>query len=222
MRKSFGDGENGKVTDHYAQTCEKWRSIFQEMDQEELIQRFHLEEDTEALYVTYYHEKYRLDRETGMLTLVEWPDEVLPFNTVMAIYNLFYYSKPGAKVCGRFVPFRDVKRAAPFDSAFQNTVLKPLARSFSGHSELLEKACLALGGRTIPQGDVGYVIQAFDWMPVTIVFWDGDEEFEAQSNMLFDADITDFLHEETVCCIASDLGRRLIEEAGLETAEKLL
>ena len=64
-------------------------------------------------------------------------------------------------------------------------------------------------------GDVGFVVRAFDFMPVMVVFWDEDDEFPAQANMLFDADITDYIHEETVCCIAGKVMERLVEEAGL-------
>ena len=59
-------------------------------------------------------------------------------------------------------------------------------------------------------------------MPLTVLFWDGDEEFEAQANILFDADITDFIHEETVVCVAADLVRRLAEEAGFAVSERLM
>lgn len=222
MRRSFISQDDSECTDNYAKTCEKWRKTFQGMDKEELVSRFHLEQDRDALYIIYYHEKYRLDRESGMVTLVGSPDRRLPFNTVIAIYNLFYYSKPGARVKGEFVPFRLVKRAAPFDPAFQKTVIQPLAKTFSGKCGLLKDACLALGGKPIRQGDVGYVVNAFTCIPVTVVFWDRDEEFDAQANILFDADITDFVHEETVCCIASDLARRLAEEAGLGEVENLL
>lgn len=222
MRESYLTNAEGKRADNYELTCEKWRNIFLEMDQEKLAERFGLESDGEALYITYYAQKYRIDRRNGMITLADRPEQKLAFNTLMSIYNLFYYAKPGAAVKGEFVPFRQVKRAAPFDPAFQRTVLKPLAKTFEGRMELLEKACTALHGSPVRQGDVGYVIKAFDCMPLTMVFWDGDEEFEAQANILFDADITDFIHEETVVCIASDLVRRLSEEAGVKEAGQLM
>ena len=222
MRESFLSPNEHENTDNYASVCDKWRKVFQEKEKEELIARFQLEHDEDALYITYYNEKYRLDRKTGMLTLADDPERVLPFNTAMSIYNLFHYSKPDAKVKGEFVPFRLVKKAAPFDPAFQNMILKPFANAFSGQCKSLEKACIALKGEPIRQGDVGYIIHAFDCIPVTAVFWDGDDEFEASANILFDADITDFLHEETVCCIASDLVRRLAEEAELGKVKDLL
>lgn len=221
MRTSFLKEDGSNNADRYIMVCENWREIFRKMDHEELITRFGLENDQEALYILYYNERYRLDRKSGMLVLAADPERELSFNTVMSVYNLFYYSKPGAKVCGEFVPFRLVKRASPFDAAFHRTVIQPLARRFDGHADSLKKACEALNGKPVLQGDVGYVIPAFDCIPVTMVFWDGDEEFEAQANLLFDADITDFLHEETVCCIGADLVRRLAEEAGLKEADQL-
>ncbi len=83
------------------------------MDHEELIRRFGLESSEDAMYITYFAEKYRLDRKSGMVTLERDPERRLGFNTLMSIYHLFYYSKPGAKVKGEFVPFRLVKRASP-------------------------------------------------------------------------------------------------------------
>lgn len=222
MRDSYLTEVHGKPVDNYELTCERWRKMFLEMDHKELAGRFHLLNDSEALYITYFEQKYRIDRKNGMIALDDDPERYLTFHTIISIYNLFYYAKSGAAVKGEFVPFRKVKRAAPFDPAFQRTVLKPLAKSFEGHADLLEKACRSLHGTPVRQGDVGYVINAFDCMPLTVIFWDGDDEFEAQANILFDADITDFIHEETVVCIAADLVCRLSEEAGISRVEKLI
>lgn len=222
MKTSFITDRDGKNIDNYEVVCDRWRQIYQKMDHRELRERFHLKYDEAAAYIIYYNEEYRLDEETGMLTLASDPERKLAFNTVIAIYNLFYYAKKDAKVRGEFVPYRQVKRAAPFAPAFQRTIVNPLAKRFNGHPEALERACKALNGTPVRQGDVGYRIQAFDCIPVEVYFWDGDEEFEAQANILFDADITDFLHEETVCCIGADVVRRLAEESGLGEAEDLL
>ena len=52
---------------------------------------------------------------------------------------------------------------------------------------------------------------------IRILIWrDRDDEFEAQGNMLFDSNITDFVHEENVVCIAADAVRYLSRAAGLE------
>ena len=201
--------------DHYEMTCEYWRDIFLKMDHEELVRRFELQSDENALYIRFCCREYRIDRMSGIITCEENPGRRVSFDALMSIYNLFYYSKAGAAVCGKFVPFRDVKRASPFAPAFEKSVKSGLAIPFSGKAELLRKAGELLQGEPVSYGDVGFIFRTFDFMPVMVVFWDADDEFEAQANLLFDADITDFIHEETVCCIAGELMARLAEEAGL-------
>ncbi len=46
--------------------------------------------------------------------------------------------------------------------------------------------------------------EAFPCIPLQFIFWDGDDEFPAQANILFDKNITDFTHEETVVLIAEE------------------
>ena len=219
MRERYVDTPE-KEADRYLALCDMWRKKYLGLDRRELQARFRLEGDEEAQYIVYFHQQYRIDQRTGMLTLEEEPERELPFNAVMTIYHLFYYAKPEAKVSGRFVPFREVKRAAPFDAAFKRNVLDAAARTFDGHLAELHRACQALGGRPLKQGDAGYEILAFDCMPLQFVFWDGDDEFPAQANILFDADITDFLHEETVVCVGDELFRRLVEESGLTNVKR--
>lgn len=199
---------------NYDRLNENWRNLFLQMDHEELARRFRLKMDDGALYITFYGRQYRLDRRSGAVTEAENPDAPVSFDESMSILNMLYYSRPGASVSGRFVPFRDVKGASPFAPAFEKSVASGLAAPFEGRLDALKRACETLGGEKIPQGDAGYILRAFDFMPVMLVFWDGDDEFGAQANLLFDARITDFTHEESVCCIAGALMHRLQELAG--------
>ena len=82
--------------------------------------------------------------------------------------------------------------------------------------EELKKACEDLGGTRLPQGDAGYVLPVFPFLNIAVLFWDGDEEFDPQANMLFDSEITQFMHEEDVVCVAADVVKYLSEAAGLK------
>ena len=57
------------------------------------------------------------------------------------------------------------------------------------------------------------------FLNIAVLFWDKDEEFEAQANMLFDSEITEFMHEENVVCVAADAVYYLTLAAGM-TPEK--
>ncbi|MDO4677023.1 MAG: DUF3786 domain-containing protein [Eubacteriales bacterium] len=204
---------------NYDKVIEEWRLRFLKMDQEALIEKFQLESDEMAVYLTYFNHKMRIDRFTGVITYLEEPQKIAGFNTCMDVYNLFHYSIDIPVASGILVPFRQVKRVYPFEAAYKRTVLKTLQETFSGHVEELRKACEKLGGKPLPQGDVGYQLSVYPFLDIAVYFWDADDEFEAQANMLFDSNITDFLHEENVVCVAADAVYYLTEAAGLDAKE---
>ena len=202
---------------NYDQVIENWRLKFLEMDQEELIRKFQLEADEEFLYIIYFSKRFRIDRKNGFIT----EDGKSPgFDTVMNIYNTFYYSAAHPVASGNLVAFRQVKRVYPFEAAYRRTIIFRLQELFAGKTEELRKACEALGGTLLPQGDVGYVLPVFPFLNIAVLFWDKDEEFEAQANMLFDSEITEFMHEENVVCVAADAVYYLTLAAGM-TPEKI-
>ena len=202
---------------NYDQVIENWRLKFLEMDQEELIRKFQLEADEEFLYIIYFSKRFRIDRKNGFIT----EDGKSPgFDTVMNIYNTFYYSAAHPVASGNLVAFRQVKRVYPFEAAYRRTIIFRLQELFAGKTEELRKACEALGGTLLPQGDVGYVLPVFPFLNIAVLFWDKDEEFEEQANMLFDSEITEFMHEDNVVCVAADAVYYLTLAAGM-TPEKI-
>ena len=54
-------------------------------------------------------------------------------------------------------------------------------------------------------------------MQIQLIFWDADEDFPAQVQVLVDERITDFIHYETVGCIISDLFEKL-ENSGFQVS----
>ena len=92
-------------------------------------------------------------------------------------------------------------------------MLTALARTFSGREDRLERAVEALRGCRI-HGH-GFLLHAFACIPVQLLFWDGDEEFPAQANLLFDRNATDFIHVESIVTIAGEALCQLAEAAAL-------
>lgn len=204
---------------NFDKVIETWRIKFLDMDHETLVKRFGLEADEDALYLTYFSQKMRIDRADGAISYVDKPDCKPGFNTSITIYNLFHYAIDQPKASGKLVPFREVKRVYPFEKAYRNTIIKELQETFDGHVEELKCACEALGGTKMPQGDAGYVLPVFPFLNIAVLFWDGDDEFAAQANILFDSNITDFMHEENVVGVATDAVYYLKLAAGMEAVE---
>ncbi|MGN0315274.1 MAG: DUF3786 domain-containing protein [Fusicatenibacter sp.] len=206
---------------NYEKLCQFWQERFLSLDQEFLLKKLPcMEDEGEYLAVTYYQRRYGIHRKTGQIVCLDTPEKqpCLSEGIRMNLYNLCWFSMENAKLLNRWVPFRDVKNASPFTAAFQRNVLDPFAATFEHQVDLLKMAAIKLGGKPLPQGDAGYEIPAFSCIPVRFLFWDGDEEFRAQANILFDYSVTDFVHVETTVTIASHGLDRLAQEAGLPIA----
>ena len=109
-----------------------------------------------------------------------------------------------------------------FDPAFQKLVLKPLAAEFNGRLNEFKAACESLGGEPASYGDAAYLITVCGKLKSSVIFWDGDDEFPATANILFDKNITDFTHVETVVTVGSDLAQAIIDAAGNKKGIKLV
>lgn len=198
---------------NYEKQCEQWRERFLSMDQAALCRKLpELEADEKQLRLWHFGRQFAVGRADGVIRCLT-DSRPITYAETMNIYTLFHYCTPGARLTGQWMPFRDLRHASPFAAAFQRGTILPLARAFSGHEDLLPGAVERLRGIALPGG--GYQLPAFACIPMRLYFWDADDEFEAQANLLFDQSATDFIHVESVVTIAGEGVSQLVEAAGL-------
>lgn len=197
--------------DNYEQWRRDWRARFLSQDKAALQRNLPwLSLRDETLVVRYFIWDVAIDLRTGEMTA---PISLALYDE-MNIFTRLWYSKPGAVAAGEMVPFAQLRHASPYAPAFQRGNLETLAAAFSGRAAALERGLVALSGRKLTGGDVAYEVDAFPDFPVAVRFWDGDEEFPAQVNLLFDRNATDLIHVESVVTIASQLQAHLERLAG--------
>ncbi|HMB31574.1 MAG TPA: DUF3786 domain-containing protein [Desulfohalobiaceae bacterium] len=101
-----------------------------------------------------------------------------------------------------WVSYKDFKDAAPFAGAYTNNVEKAIAKNFQGRLSLLKSACDELQGQK-QEVDFSYQLirrfQALPCLSLLLLFNDVDEEFPAESKVLFPNNAADYLDME---CLA--------------------
>ena len=191
----------------------QWQERFLSMDQEALCRRLPgLELAESQLRLRHFGRLFAVSRRDGTIRCLT-DGAPASYNEAMNIYTLLHYARPDARWTGRWLPFRDLRHASPFASAYHSGIIRPLARTFAGREDLLPGAVRELGGLRLDLH--GYQLPAFECIPMRLYFWDGDEDFGAQANLLFDESAVDFIHVESVVTIASVGVFRLAEAAGL-------
>ena len=200
---------------NYEKNCRAWQERFRAMDQERLLAAIPgLRREGGDLTLYHFGEKFAVDAATGAIRSLE-SEEPVSATVRLNIYTLFGYASPLARFQDDWVPFQQLRDTSVFQTAFQNGIVTPFVATFTGHTHQLRRALEAMGGREVPWGDVGYQVEAFACIPVRFLFWEGDEEFPAQANLLFDRSATDYIHGESIVTLAAVGVHRLAKLAGL-------
>jgi hypothetical protein len=135
--------------------------------------------------------------------------------TLVALHYLI--TADGSPIRHEWVPFRTIPGGAVYDAAFRRRSVEPLLKSFASDPEGLRRAAEFLGGVSASMGDVSYVFGALPRLPMACVLWLGDDEQQAEANILFDADAPSYLPTEDLAAIASMLAFGLIRARGTGT-----
>ena len=195
---------------NYDVTRDRVEGEFPRYDQEAMIEKFRLAHDGDYIYLRFVARDYRIGRRTGRV-------ERLPegthagFNEVMTIFDVLCSSRPGARLSGEFVRVNDLDGVAK-TTYMGGGLFDGSARAFNHRTEALRAACERLGGTPGTVGDVSCTIPLFDFFPVTLQFWDGDEEFDPVLKIMWDRRTLDFMRYETTYYAAGHLLERIREE----------
>lgn len=141
----------------------------------------------------------------------DWTTRVY-FNEAMAIYHLLYYVKDHAFLSGDWIPNTELDTRAHRNNQREDLLFTSFTRQFSGKLDKLSEACRKLGGIEVQtKADLAYQFSAFPQVDLRLLFWDADEDFPAQVQILVDKHITDYVHLETTGCMVSDLFEQLTD-----------
>jgi hypothetical protein len=126
------------------------------------------------------------------------------------ILHYFTLAK-GTPATGVLVTYKQLPGGVSYFPAFSQRAIAPFVNHFGKNPELLIKAAAKLGGRKADYGDVSVTVNAFDYVPITLVLWRGDEELAPNGNILFDANVSDYLSTEDVTVLTETIIWKLVK-----------
>ena len=146
------------------------------------------------------------------------PDTGGPLPDFVQAMLLYYFStSDGAPTAGKWISFSELPDGRFYSQAFQGYTGRELAGVFHGDLDGFTRAAAKLAGEHISLlGDAAYRIQALPLVPLLVVAWLGDEDFQPAYQILFDANVSHHLPTDACAVLGSTLTGRLIR-AKLET-----
>ena len=84
-----------------------------------------------------------------------------------------------------------------------------IGKRYQGDVSGFSEACRRLGGVPLEMADAAYHFKIAPRIPIAVLFWDADDEFPAESKVLFDRTIIDHLALDIVFALAVEVCTRI-------------
>ena len=159
--------------------------------------------------VEYLNQSYQITLPGIEISLVDSEAEV-PVKDKILILHYLTLAK-GTPAANKYIAFKDLPEGANYFPTFSKRSIEPLVSYFGRESHRLIDVASRLGGRRVDYGDVAVAISAFPRVPVTLVLWQGDDEFPPRGNIIFDATISDYLYTYDIIVICETIAWKLVK-----------
>ena len=170
--------------------------------------RYLVVDSQKVIIVEYLNQSYQVTFPDIDISLMDGEDEV-PIKDKILILHYLTLAR-GVPISNKLITFKELPEGANYFPTFSKRSIEPLTAHFSQQPHRLIEAAARLGGHEVDYGDVAVTINGFHRVPVTIVLWQGDEEFSPRGNILFDATISDYLSTYDITVLCENITWRLV------------
>lgn len=161
-----------------------------------------------TILLKYLNRSYKITLPDINIARVDSEEEV-PIRDKILILHYLLQAK-GVPLTNNIIAYKELKDAANYFPIFFKRAIKPLVDYFGKEPNLLLDTAREFGGRKSDYGDTAVTIDAFSYVPVTLVLWRGDEEFAPDGNILFDSTISDYLTIDDINILCESIAWKLV------------
>jgi len=136
-------------------------------------------------------------------------EEAVPLRDKILILHYLTQAR-GTPLSNKIITYKELPEGVNYFRTFAKRTIKPLLDYFGQEPGQLVDVAKKLGGHKTGYGDTAVTINAFSQVPITLVLWQGDEEFPPEGNILFDSTITDYLSTEDINVLCETIVWRLV------------
>ena len=109
-----------------------------------------------------------------------------PHIAALLVYHLAI--SDGSMPSGEWISFAELPEASFYVTAFRGYTGARIAREFAPVGTRLESVVDGVGGTDLPGlADRAWLIPALPRVPIALLWWDADDEFDARAELLFDS-----------------------------------
>lgn len=126
----------------------------------------------------------------------------------------YHNTSDGSSPAGEHITIKEIPDGRLYLPTYEKRCSAPLLGRFGRAPEEIGEPGRALGGKEEAMGDFAVTIPVLPRLPITLVFWKPDEEFEARVGILYDRTAVRYLPTEDLVLATQMMAFRLIGMAG--------
>jgi hypothetical protein len=171
--------------------------------------RYQIIDSQKVIILKYLNRSYQITFPDIDISLIDSKQEVPIRDKILILHYLT--SAKGVPISNKLIAYKELPEGASYFPTFAKRTIKPLLDHFGKEPHLLLDVAQKLGGNKAEYGDVAVTINAFSYVPITLVLWQGDEEFAPEGSILFDSTISDYLSTEDINVLCATITWRLVK-----------
>ncbi len=143
----------------------------------------------ECYIVEAWNENYEVYPGRGEIIPIN--REIPPVSIEWGLVILFYLLRSqDIPIAGEWISERDLPGGVTFFTGPHSIPTYLIQERFGYETDGFKRVCENLGGRPIDMADKAFVFRILPRVPVAVLLWRGDDEFDAEARILFDKTIS--------------------------------
>ncbi len=156
--------------------------------------------DPGQLRVPFLTRTYRVSHPEFVFADDADPTAQVPLQEQVLLLHYAQRSRP--RLAAQWIAYREIPGAGFYFDAFVKRAVDPLKKMFGQNLAGLRRAAAKLDA-VDPGGAPGVQLAVLPYAPLQLIVWEGDDEFPAEANILFDATAGEYLSPEDAAWLAS-------------------
>ena len=162
-----------------------------------------------AIVIEYLNQQYLITLVNIEVSLLDKEEEVSLLDKILLLH--YFTQAKGTPISNQLISFKELPEGAGYFPTFYNRAIKPLVTYFGNEPHRLPDMARLLGGHEADYGDISVTINALSRVPLTLVLWQGDDEFPPEGSIMFDRTISDYLPTEDIIVLCQTTAWRLVK-----------
>lgn len=182
----------------YQKACAKFKQINPQIMAQN--SGFPFNEEEGCYDISFLGHSYQLSYSLAQFK--EKDGQILPLDYQICILH-YLTDISQEKPNNEYISFKEIPNGFIYQTPFTNRCIRRLIKMFGNNKEELVRKGLKLKGVVKKIGDSAITIPVFPKIPITLVIWEGDDEFPPNGTILFDKATSVCLPIEDFVIIAS-------------------